>query len=63
MTEALAQPAPHLRDAREIPEPIIEAGEQERDPDRRILMMLAARGSHVAADQAPKAKEAAFAAS
>jgi integrase len=48
---------------REIPEPVIEAGEQERDPDRRILMMLAARGSHVAAEPAPKAKEAAFAAS
>ena len=37
---------------RDIPEHIIEAGEQERDPDRRILMMLAARGSDVAAKQA-----------
>ena len=48
---------------REIPEPIIEAGDQERDPDRRILRMLAARGSHVAADVAPKTKKAAEAAS
>jgi integrase len=34
---------------REIPEPVAAAGEIEKDPDRRILKMLGARGSHVAA--------------
>jgi hypothetical protein len=33
---------------REIPEPILEAGKAERDPDRRILAMLSARGANVA---------------
>jgi hypothetical protein len=33
---------------REIPEPVLEAGNAERDPDRRILAMLAARGANVA---------------
>jgi hypothetical protein len=34
---------------REIPEAIIAAGREESDPDRRILRLLGARGSHVAA--------------
>jgi hypothetical protein len=34
---------------REIPESILAAAQGEIDPDRRILKMLAARGSHVAA--------------
>jgi hypothetical protein len=29
---------------REIPEPVLEAGNAARDPDRRILAMLSARG-------------------
>ena len=33
---------------REIPDPILEAGNAERDPDRRILAMLSARGAYVA---------------
>ncbi|HEY1554014.1 MAG TPA: hypothetical protein VGF94_04225 [Kofleriaceae bacterium] len=33
---------------REIPEPVLEAGNAERDPDRRILAMLSARGANVA---------------
>jgi hypothetical protein len=33
---------------REIPEAIIAAGRDESDPDRRVLKMLGARGSHVA---------------
>lgn len=32
---------------REIPEPVLEAGNAERDPDRRILAMLSARGANV----------------
>jgi hypothetical protein len=47
---------------REIPEPILEAAKTEADPDRRILKMLAARGSHVAAELAPKTETTAFAA-
>jgi hypothetical protein len=34
---------------REIPEHIMAAGRDESDPDRRVLAMLAARGSHAAA--------------
>ncbi len=30
---------------REVPEPVLEAGNAERDPDRRILAMLSARGA------------------
>jgi hypothetical protein len=30
---------------REIPEPVLEAAKSETDPDRRILVMLAARGA------------------
>ena len=33
---------------REIPEAILEAGNAERDPDRRVLAMLSARGANVA---------------
>ncbi len=33
---------------REIPEAILEAGNAERDPDRRVLAMLTARGATVA---------------
>jgi integrase len=33
---------------REIPEPVLEAGSAEHDPDRRILAMLSARGATVA---------------
>jgi integrase len=44
---------------REIPEPVLEAATTEADPDRRILKMLAARGSHVAAEQTPKTERAA----
>jgi hypothetical protein len=34
---------------RDIPESIVAAGCNEADPDRRILKMLGARSSHVAA--------------
>jgi integrase len=37
---------------RELPEPIVAAGQGESDPDRRVLKMLAARGSQVAAASA-----------
>lgn len=47
---------------REIPEPILEAAKTEADADRRILKMLAARGSHVAAAGSPETKRAAEAA-
>src|SRR4029079_276879 len=33
---------------REIPEAVLEAGNAERDPDRRVLAMLSARGATVA---------------
>jgi hypothetical protein len=48
---------------RDIPECVLEAGQGEADPDRRILKMLAARGKNLAKPEVPKAKEAAFAAS
>ena len=48
---------------REFPEPIVAAGNAESDPDRRILRMLGARGSHVAAKADRNAKVAAEAAS
>ena len=35
--------------ARELPDPVREAGLGEMDADRRILKMLGARGSHAAA--------------
>ena len=35
--------------AREWPEPVQKAASRETDPDKRILAMLGARGSHVAA--------------
>src|SRR4029077_160900 len=35
---------------RDIPEDIVTAGLGEIDPDRRVLRMLGARGSHVAAE-------------
>jgi hypothetical protein len=35
---------------RDIPEDIVKAGLGEIDPDRRVLKMLGARGSHVAAE-------------
>jgi hypothetical protein len=35
--------------AREWPESVQEAARRELDPDKRILAMLGARGSHVAA--------------
>ena len=38
---------------REIPEPVLVAVAGEIDPDRRVLKMLAARGSHVAAAPVP----------
>ena len=47
---------------REIPEAIMAAA-TELDPDRRVLAMLGARGSPVAAASLPKPKEAAEAAS
>jgi hypothetical protein len=48
---------------REIPEPVVAAGYIQQDPDRRVLAMLGARGSHVAAAVPRNAKEAAEAAS
>ncbi len=48
---------------REIPESVAAVAMTELDPDRRILKMLGARGSHVAASRTPKTKEAAEAAS
>ena len=44
---------------REIPATILAAGDAERDPDLRILRMLGARGSHVAAEEAPETEKAA----
>jgi hypothetical protein len=38
---------------RDIPEDIVSAAHGETDPDRRVLRMLGARGSHVAASAAP----------
>jgi hypothetical protein len=38
---------------RDIPEAIVAAGLGEIDPDRRVLKMLSARGSHVAAEAKP----------
>lgn len=35
---------------RDLPEIVINAGNGIADPDRRVLAMLGARGSHVAAD-------------
>ena len=35
---------------RDIPEAILAAGHSEADPDTRMLKMLGARGSHVAAE-------------
>jgi hypothetical protein len=41
----------HVAEAhrRDLPEVITAAGQAERDPDLRVLRMLGARGSHVAA--------------
>ncbi|MEO6773031.1 MAG: tyrosine-type recombinase/integrase, partial [Kofleriaceae bacterium] len=47
---------------REIPEGVAAAAAAETDPDRRVLKMLAARGSHVAAAQVQPTKKAAEAA-
>jgi hypothetical protein len=35
---------------RDLPPAVLAAGSGETDPDRRILRMLGARGSHVAAN-------------
>ncbi len=37
---------------RDIPLDIIDAAADERDPDQRVLNVLSARGSHVAAKSA-----------
>jgi hypothetical protein len=37
--------------ARELPQPIREAGDGIPDPDQRIIAMLGARGSHAAAKE------------
>lgn len=47
---------------REIPEAIVAAAATESDPDRRVLKMLSARGSHVAAEAPGQTKKAAEAA-
>jgi hypothetical protein len=47
---------------REIPECSASAALSETDPDRRLLAMLGARGSHVAAEPEPKTNTTAFAA-
>jgi len=47
---------------RDIPEDIMSAGLGEIDPDRRVLKMLGARGSHVAAATTPEKKTAAISA-
>ena len=41
---------------REIPEAVLEAGTAERDPDRRILAMLSARGANVAQNETGKSQ-------
>ena len=41
---------------REIPEAIVAAGQRETDPERRVLKMLGARGSHVAAASASQSE-------
>jgi len=38
---------------RDLPDSIVAAASGELDPDRRILKMLAARGSQVAANPVP----------
>ena len=43
---------------RDIPDPIVTAGDVEKDPDRRILAMLAARGSGVAVKPASSSEGA-----
>ena len=45
---------------REIPASILAAVQIETDPDRRVLQMLGARGSHVAAEEPPETKKAAI---
>jgi hypothetical protein len=47
---------------REIPAAVSAAPAAEADPDRKVLAMLAARGSQVVADQGPETKKAAKAA-
>jgi integrase len=47
---------------REIPACVLEAGQAETDPDRRVLGMLGARGKSVAKAPAPETKKAAEAA-
>ena len=48
---------------RDIPESIVVAGQSESDPDRRILKMLSARGSYMAASGASRGKGRAVTAS
>jgi hypothetical protein len=50
----------HVAEAhpRELPEVVISAGNGIADPDRRILAMLGARGSHVAAEPVASDKSA-----
>ena len=50
----------HPRDLLDV---VCSAGSGIADPDRRVLAMLGARGSHVAACRTPDTKEAAEAAS
>jgi hypothetical protein len=48
---------------REIPEGILAAGAGETDPDARIVRLLGARGSHVAANSGTSAETPAMLAS
>jgi hypothetical protein len=50
----------HVAEAhhRELPEVIRQAAASESDPDVRIVKMLSARGSHVAAEAEPKTGKA-----
>jgi hypothetical protein len=45
---------------REVPEPIVAAGHGESDPDRRVLKMRAAHGSHMAATSAIESESRGF---
>ena len=47
---------------REIPVCVLEAGQTETDPDRRVLGMLGARGKNLAKAPGPETKRAAEAA-
>jgi hypothetical protein len=52
----------HVAEAhqRELPQVVCEAGNGVADPDKRVLAMLGARGSHLAAGTSTKSQNAAI---